>query len=75
MQALEKAPTEQREGIQFLVANMPPRDLEHLSADFLLENLTRAYQAMQEAPWAKSIPATSFSTMCCPYASADRATG
>ena len=69
VQALEQAPAGQREGIQFLVANMPPRDLQALSAEFLLENLARAYQAMQEAPWAKSIPPEIFLNDVLPYAS------
>ena len=69
VQALEKARADQREGIQFLVANMPERDLQTLSAEFLLENLSRAYQAMQEAPWGKSIPTEIFLNDVLPYAS------
>jgi len=55
--------------MQFLLANMPPRDLHALSAQFLLENLSLAHQAMQEAPWAKSIPAEIFLNDVLPYAS------
>ena len=67
--ALEKAPAGQREGIQFLVANMPERDLQSLSAEYLLENLALAYQAMAEAPWAKSISSDLFLNDVLPYAS------
>jgi hypothetical protein len=55
-QALEEAPADQREGLQFLIEHMPPHDLKQLSAEFLLENLAMAYQAMLEIPWAKTIP-------------------
>jgi len=68
-QALARAPEAQREGIQFLVENMPSRDLQALSAEFLLENLSLAYKAMQEAPWAKSIPPDLFLNDVLPYAS------
>ncbi len=69
LRALEQAPATQREGIQFLVTNMPPRDLQALSAEFLLENLSLAYQAMQAAPWAKAIPTELFLNDVLPYAS------
>lgn len=69
VQALERAPAAQREGLQFLLANMPPRDLQALSAEFLLENLSLAYKAMQEAPWARNIPAELFLNDVLPYAS------
>ncbi len=67
--ALKQTPESQREGIQFLVMNMPQRDLESLSATFLLENLSFAYLAMQEAPWAKNIPTALFLNDVLPYAS------
>ena len=66
--ALEQAPETQREGIQFLLANMPRRDLQALSAEFLLENLALAYQAMREAPWAKVVPTELFLNDVLPYA-------
>ena len=69
VQALERVPESQREGLQFLLTNMPPRDWQALSAEFLLDNLSLAYQAMQEAPWAKSIPSEIFLNDVLPYAS------
>jgi hypothetical protein len=73
VQALERAPEAQREGLQFLLVNMPLRDLQSLSAEFLLENVSLAYKAMQEAPWAKSIPAEVFLNDVLPYASVSEA--
>jgi hypothetical protein len=69
VQALEKAPENHREGLQFLLTNMPPRDLRSLSAGFLLENLALACRAMQEAPWAKAISPGLFLNEILPYAS------
>ena len=69
MQVLERAPETQREGVQFLLANMPQSDLQALSAEFLLENVTLAYKAMQEAPWAKAVPSEIFLNDVLPYAS------
>src|SRR3954468_1589988 len=56
IRALEQTPPAQRDGMELLVANMPSRDLERLSAAFLLENLTLAYRSFQAAPWNKSVP-------------------
>ena len=69
VQALQQTPEAQRAGMQFLVENMPLRDLTKLSAEFLLENLTLAYQAFAEAPWAKSISSEMFLNEILPYAS------
>lgn len=66
--ALERAPDGQREGIQFLMANMPLCDLKSLSADFLLENLSLAYQALDESPWATSVSPELFLNNILPYA-------
>jgi hypothetical protein len=53
--ALVDVPAPHRQAMEFLVTNMPPRDLESLSADFLLENVELAYRAWQEAPWHEQI--------------------
>src|SRR5262245_48308076 len=37
--ALNKAPAEHREGLQFLLENMPETDLRSLSAEYVLENV------------------------------------
>ena len=67
--AFEKAPIDQRTGLDFLIANMPLRDLESLSATFLLENLSLAYKASNDAPWFKTTPEEIFLNDVLPYAS------
>jgi hypothetical protein len=68
MKAVEKASPAQREGMAFLIANMPGRDLVALKGNFLLENTDLAYQVMQEVPWGKSIPQEIFLNDVLPYA-------
>src|SRR5688572_28840819 len=53
--ALADVPPDERPGMKFLVANMPERDLESLTADFLLENVHLAYIAWRDAPWHAEI--------------------
>ena len=67
--ALEQTPAEQRAGMKFLIENMPPRDLESLSASFLRENVSLAYEVAGQVPWAKSIPEEIFLNDVLPYAS------
>src|SRR5262245_2790748 len=52
IKALKSVPAAQREGMEFLVENMPQRDLESLSAGYLLTNVSLAYDAWQKAPWS-----------------------
>lgn len=70
---LEKALTEaaaaQKEGMAFLIAYMPERDLKELKADFLLENATYAYKAREEYAWAKAVPDSVFFNDVLPYVS------
>lgn len=66
--ALESVEGEQREGMLFLIANMPQRDLESLSSDFLLNNVRYAYRAWNEAPWKDSISVDMFLENILPYA-------
>jgi len=65
--SLSQVPVNQREGLQFLLENMPQRDLQTLTADFLLNNTALAYKAFQEAPWAKSVPDDLFLNDVLPY--------
>ena len=57
---LEKALAEieksQKPAMQFLIANMPKKDLESLTAKFRLEHVRLAYEAREKTPWGKSIP-------------------
>ncbi len=66
--ALEKAPTEQREGMQFLVENMPDWDLQNLGADKLLENMALANESFKSAPWHDQVPKEIFLNDILPYA-------
>ena len=66
--ALEVVNPQQREGLAFLIANMPGRDLVALKGDFLIENVRLAYQAVSEIPWGKGIPKEIFLNDILPYA-------
>ena len=50
--ALIEVPGEQREGMEFLVTNMPAVDLTALTGSYLLENVRLAYESFAAAPWA-----------------------
>ena len=67
--ALAEAPAEQKEGMAFLIAYMPDRDLKELNAEFLLENTAYAYQARNQYPWAKALPDSIFLNEVLPYVS------
>src|SRR5688572_4700463 len=56
LSALEKAPAAERSALEFLVANLPDRDLRELSADFLLENSRYAHAVLDEVPWKADPP-------------------
>ena len=68
-QALNDAPSDQKEGMAFLIANMPDRDLKTLTSAFLLENVDYAYKARNRFPWAKQIPDSIFLNDVLPYVS------
>lgn len=68
VKALTDAPEAQREGMEFLVRNMPEEDLRTLSAGYLLDNLTLAYDAFNKAPWRDQIPKEIFLNDVLPYA-------
>jgi len=67
--AIDKAPDDQKEGVRFLIAYMPKRDLTSLSADFLLKNVRCAYRAWNAAPWKDRISKEMFLNDVLPYAS------
>lgn len=67
--AIRNAPPAQREGLAFLLANMPARDLESLGAGFLLENVALAYAVRAETPWGRTLPEAVFLNDVLPYAS------
>lgn len=67
--ALDRAPHAEREGIEFLIENMPERDLKTLKAEYLLENSRLAYKAWHESAWKENIPKDVFLNDILPYAS------
>jgi hypothetical protein len=69
--ALTDAPKDQRPGMEFLIANMPDKDLTTLKADYLLANSKLAYQARAEFPWGKDVPEKVFFNDVLPYANVD----
>ena len=66
--ALQMVPKEQRDGMQFLIQNMPDIDLQTLSAKYLLENTALAYEARNAAPWKADISDAVFFNDILPYA-------
>jgi transglutaminase-like putative cysteine protease/predicted esterase len=67
--AFEAAPAARRDGLSFLVENMPESDLKALSASFLLENLDLAYKAWETSPWRNRVTKDMFFNDVLPYAS------
>jgi hypothetical protein len=65
--ALDAVKGEEREGMEFLIANMPDRDLVSLNAGFLIKNVKFAYQARRKTPWGSSIPKDVFLNNVLPY--------
>ncbi len=68
-QALNNTPVDQKEGMAFLIINMPQRDLESLTSEFLLENVDYAYRARNRYSWAKEVPDSIFFNEVLPYTS------
>ncbi len=68
VRALRRVPAAQREGLQFLIENMPERDARQLSADYLLENVRGAYEAWSTSPWRDQLPKQIFLNDVLPYA-------
>jgi Transglutaminase-like superfamily len=67
--AIESAPESQRESAIWMISHMPPRDLQTLSAEFILENLAEAFSVRELVPWGKSLPESLFLNYVLPYAS------
>jgi len=70
-QAAEKFGDVGRRAAYFLVDNMPAGDRGTLGCDFLMENLTLAFAARAQFPWAKAVPERIFFNDVLPYASLD----
>ena len=68
LKAWNQTPSAQREAMRFLLENMPDTDLQTLSAAYLSEQVTLAYQALAGASWQASIPKEIFLNDVLPYA-------
>jgi len=66
--ALNESAVTRREGMAFLVENMPVADLQTLSAPFLMTNLNLAYEARERAPWRANVTKGMFLNDVLPYA-------
>lgn len=60
-----------RMAASFIVDNMPAADREQLDSDFLWVNLSLAFAARENFPWAKSVPQDLFFNEILPYAALD----
>lgn len=70
-QAAEQYGDAGRRAGYFLVDNMPASDRATLSSDFLMTNLSLAFEARKRFPWAKAFPERIFVNDVLPYASLD----
>ncbi len=68
LQAIERAPDDEKAGMRFLVSNMPDSDLTSLSAEFLLENSALTWKALRESAWKDSVPENVIFDNLLPYA-------
>ena len=66
--ALRDVPNDYVRGMEWLITHMPKKDLKELSAEFLLNNCTLAYEAWHKAPWKEQIPEEIFFDAILPYA-------
>jgi len=66
--ALSEVPSEQKEGMAFIISYMPKRDLTTLTAAFLLENSEYAYKAREKYSWCAALPDSIFFNEVLPYA-------
>ncbi|NME71780.1 transglutaminase-like domain-containing protein [Flammeovirga aprica] len=66
--ALNSVTEEKKNGMAFLIAYMPERDLKSLKSEYLINNINLAYQAKNEFPWAQTLPDSIFFNDVLPYA-------
>lgn len=67
--ALDSCDIRYKEGMAFLIAYMPERDLKELKAGFLINNVEYAYKARECFPWAGELPDSIFLNEVLPYIS------
>lgn len=66
--ALDSCDARYKEGMAFLIAYMPERDLKELKAGFLINNVDYAYMVREQFPWTKNLPDFIFLNEVLPYA-------
>tara|TARA_B100001250_G_C19738910_1_gene762122 strand:- start:242 stop:1351 length:1110 start_codon:yes stop_codon:yes gene_type:complete len=66
--ALDQVHKDNRKGLKWLISNMPLKDLQTLTSDFLLDNTNLAYQSWIDSPWHQKIPESIFFDNILPYA-------
>ena len=71
VQAYQLLPPSQHKAVDFLLANMPDRDLAALDAAFLAEHVHYSYKAVAEKPWARDLPREIFFNYVLPYSNLD----
>ena len=69
LSALQQAPQDDRVAVAFLVENMPLRDLQNLTADFLLTQVEQAAEIQAGTPW--EMPESLYLNYVLPYANVD----
>lgn len=67
--ALQDVREDCRDGMTFLVSYMPKRDLNTLTADFLITNVEAAYDQWKSVKWKDQVPREIFLNYVLPYAS------
>jgi hypothetical protein len=73
LEVFARVPERQREGLAFLLTNMPGGDLRQLDPGGVAENVRLAYEARGKAPWGARIPEEVFLNDVLPYAVVDEA--
>jgi len=66
--AVKSAPADQQAAMTWLITHMPQRDLQTLSAQFLLDNCAEATRAWRSAPWHDAVSQEMFFDCILPYA-------
>ncbi|MFO0264391.1 MAG: transglutaminase-like domain-containing protein, partial [Planctomycetota bacterium] len=67
--ALRQVAPAERESLEFLITHMPDRDLEKLTAEYLLENIRLSELARIRSPWRLQVPREIYLNYVLPYAS------
>lgn len=67
LSAIQKCEPSYKEGLYFLIENMPERDLKNLSSEYILTNIEYAYKVIDSVKWKDEIPKEIFLNYILPY--------